>query len=337
MTTIKEIADLAGVSRGTVDRVLNNRGSVNPQTEEKVREIARALNYRPNRAGLALAAQKKKYKIGVILFHKENPFFDDVNKGVKEKAEELKDYGFETLTKRVKFDAEAQAAAIDELMETGINGLMLAPYNAPLIQKKIDEVVDRDIPVVTLNTDISGSKRMAYVGSDYYRGGCIAAGLLSLMRDGDIHLGIISGSGNVLCHSERIRGLKETIEKFYTQIHIAETVENHDDEFESYSLTRKMLKNHPEINALFFVAAGVSGGCKAIQESGRQLKVITFDDVPMTLKMLEAGVISVTISQKPRKQGSLSLDILFDYLTSGQKPEKELNLIEHSIKIRESE
>ena len=93
MTTIKDIADLAGVSRGTVDRVLNNRGAVNPKTAEKIMEIVQALNYRPNRAGLALAAQKKKYKIGVILFSEHNPFFDEVMTGVQNKSEELQDYG----------------------------------------------------------------------------------------------------------------------------------------------------------------------------------------------------------------------------------------------------
>ena len=68
MATIKDIADLAGVSRGTVDRVLNNRGAVNSQTAEKIMEIVRALDYRPNKAGTDLAAQKKTYRIGVILF-----------------------------------------------------------------------------------------------------------------------------------------------------------------------------------------------------------------------------------------------------------------------------
>ena len=62
MATIKEIADLAGVSRGTVDRVLNKRGSVNPQTAQKIMEIVHALDYKPNRAGLVLAAQKKNLK-----------------------------------------------------------------------------------------------------------------------------------------------------------------------------------------------------------------------------------------------------------------------------------
>ena len=54
MTTIKEIADLAGVSRGTVDRVLNNRGAVSPKTAEKIMDIVRAMDYRPNRAGIKI-------------------------------------------------------------------------------------------------------------------------------------------------------------------------------------------------------------------------------------------------------------------------------------------
>ena len=78
MATIKEIAALAGVSRGTVDRVLNDRGAVNPETAEKIRKIAKELDYKPNRAGLVLAAQKKRLKLGVILFSTGNPFFQDV-------------------------------------------------------------------------------------------------------------------------------------------------------------------------------------------------------------------------------------------------------------------
>ena len=63
MATIKEIAELAGVSRGTVDRVLNNRGSVSAKTAEKILEIAKALDYKPNKAGLTLAAPKKRLKL----------------------------------------------------------------------------------------------------------------------------------------------------------------------------------------------------------------------------------------------------------------------------------
>lgn len=91
MATIKEIAELAGVSRGTVDRVLNNRGAVNPKTARKVLEIAQALDYKPNRAGIVLAAQKKNLKIGVILFDTGNPFFNDVIEGVNKRRKSLAD------------------------------------------------------------------------------------------------------------------------------------------------------------------------------------------------------------------------------------------------------
>lgn len=327
---------MAGVSRGTVDRVLNNRGSVNPQTAQKIMDIVRALDYHPNKAGTALAAQKKKYKIGVILFSKNNPFFDDVMDGVCEKADELKNYGITTLTRRVEFDVDSQLRAIDELLLEGIHGLMLAPYNNIQIQKKIDEVSQMQIPVVTVNTDIEGSHRIAYVGSDYVQGGRIAAGLFSLMTCGEVNLGIVTGSSNVLCHTERIRGLRSVLEESYPRIHVIDVVKNHDDEIESYAVTKELLEKHPDLDALFFSAAGVYGGCRAVQESEKKLKIISFDEVPTTVEMVKNGTICATISQQPHRQGSQSLDILFEYLTSGILPDSEKNFVEHSIRVREN-
>ncbi len=66
--TIKQIAELAGVSRGTVDRVLNDRGNVKGEIQERVTLIAKQLGYRPNKAGKNLAARKNPIKIGVVIF-----------------------------------------------------------------------------------------------------------------------------------------------------------------------------------------------------------------------------------------------------------------------------
>ena len=65
--------------------MLNNRGSVNPQTQERILEIIKKLNYQPNKAALSLAAQKKKIVIGVLLSGKNNEksFFEDVLEGVR--------------------------------------------------------------------------------------------------------------------------------------------------------------------------------------------------------------------------------------------------------------
>lgn len=336
MTTLKEIADLAGVSRGTVDRVLNHRGSVNPKTAEKVMNIVQALNYQPNRAGTALAAQKKKYKIGVIVFGRNNPFFDEVMRGIHAKSDELKSYGITTIIRRVDFDVRAQLDAIDELVSEGINGLVLAPYNDRAICDKINALDELHIPVVTINTDIEGSRRMAYVGSDYFRGGCIAAGLFALTATTDVSLGVITGSDHVLCHTERIRGLQRTLSDTYPNIHVNCILENHDDEIESYTVTKQLLAEHPDTDALFFTAAGIYGGCKAISESGLRPRIITFDEVPTTLELIKKGTVLATISQQPYRQGYRSLDILSEYLTSGILPENELQYVDHSIIIREN-
>lgn len=338
MATIKEIAQLAGVSRGTVDRVLNNRGSVSAQTADKIQNIAKELNYTPNQAGIALAAQKKKVKIGVILFTKENPFLDEVMKGVHQKARELAGYSCTVLTRRVPFDIAAQLAAIDELLAEEIHGLVLTPYNAPEITVRINELSDAGIPVVTTNTDIVGSKRLAYVGSDYYRSGQIAGGLMGLISERPRQVGIITGSSQVLCHTERIAGFKDCITKKHSHILIKAIVENKDNDLESYEVTKRLLTDYPDVNALFFTAAGVYGGCRALLGvcPQRDMRVIAYDNVETTKELLRQGVISATICQQPLIQGSMPIDILFRYLTAGEVPGQEYNYLAADIRIREN-
>lgn len=337
MATIKEIAELAGVSRGTVDRVLNNRGSVNPATAALVRDIARQLDYKPNRAGIALAAQRRNLKLGVLLFDTGNLFFEDVWKGVSEKSEELAGYNCTVLTRRVGFNARAQADAIAELESCRIDGLILSPFNDPLIAAQIDRLADRGIPVITTNTDIHNSRRLAFVGSDFYRCGQTAAGLMRLITNGIANVGIITGSSQVLCHTDRIQGFCDTVSLSYPRICVTETIENSDDEFESYDKTLELLNRHPEINALYFTAGGVYGGCRAVLSAGRRdIRIIAFDKIPTTRELMEQGVISATICQQPSVQGSRPLQLLFDYLMTGEKPEREYYYTAVDIRIREN-
>lgn len=338
MATIKEIAALAGVSRGTVDRVLNHRGSVNPATAEKIEKIARELDYRPNVAGLVLAAQKKRLKIGVILFSPENPFYIDVLEGVNEKAEELAGYNCTVLVRQIAFSVEAQLAALDELLAEQVNGIALAPYNDERIRRRINELYHHGIPVVTLNTDIENSRRIAYVGSHYRKSGATAAGLLHLMTHGQVNVGIITGSSNILCHTERIAGFTETLKPFGAQIHLTDIIEVHDDEIESYEKTSRLLSAHPEINALYFAAGGVYGGCRSVTALGLQdkIRIVAYDMVPTTKELMRKGTIAAVICQQPKVQGSKPLSLLFTYLTTGELPEKEYNYVAVDIRIREN-
>ena len=78
MVTIKQLADLCGVSRGTVDRVLNNRGNVNPAKAAMIREMAEKMHYRPNPVGKALTARRKHPTVGIVMPSEGIAFFDDV-------------------------------------------------------------------------------------------------------------------------------------------------------------------------------------------------------------------------------------------------------------------
>ncbi len=311
---------------------------MNPKTEAKILEIAKALDYKPNRAGIVLAAQKKKFKFGIVMFGIGNPFFDDVIAGFKEKEEELSGYNCTVLIRRISaFGVEDQLEAINSLVKEEINGLAISPQNDPSIAEKINQLFDMGIPTVTFNTDISGSKRIAYVGSDYYQCGQTAAGLMHLMSSGNLNIGIVSGYSQILCHTERIAGFKSRLEQ-YTNLHVVDFFENKDDDFISYEKTTKMLADHPEMNAVFFAASGTYGGCKAILAANRErnMKIITFDKIATTIEMMKRDVVSATICQQPRLQGTLPLQILFDYLATGKPPKQEYNYTSVEICIKEN-
>ncbi|TGY98305.1 LacI family DNA-binding transcriptional regulator [Petralouisia muris] len=337
MATMKEIAELSGVSRGTVDRVLNHRGSVHPQTAKRIMEIAQALNYQPNKAGLILAAQKKNLKIGVILFQDANPFFQEVLKGVHAKAEELSGYNCKALIRQVTFGEKCQKYAMEELLQEKIHGLVISPFNGKEIAEKINQFSESGIPVITTNTDIA-SRRIAYVGSNYYLSGQTAAGLLGRMTFGQTEVGIINGSSHILCHTQRIAGFTETIRKFYPHIKISGIVENHDDDRESYEKTKELLIRRPGINALYFTAAGVFGGCQAVLSLGlsEKIKIFTYDNVKTTAELVKDGVITATICQQPFLQGYRPLELLSRYLLEGILPEKEFYYTDIDIRIREN-
>lgn len=336
MATIKEIAELAGVSRGTVDRVLNNRGSVNAETAEKIRSIVKQLDYKPNPAGIALAAQKKKYLIGVILFSTKNPFFDDVMQGFLDKAEELSLYGCEISVKRVAYHPEAQLSAIRACLKEGIQGLILTPYNDDSIRNELNKLCCGGIPVITVNSDVEGVRRLTYVGSDYYNSGEAAGSLMKLVTSGPVKLGIVNGDDHILCHTQRISGFVDKLsddERFQ----VVCRGESLDDDNRAYDLVSRMLREHPELNAFYFTAAGVYGGCRAIAELApdRDIKVITFDEVPSTVEMMKKNIITATICQEPYWQGSKSLELMFSYLFDRKTDMENSYYAELSIKIKE--
>ncbi len=207
MLTMKDIAQLAGVSRGTVDRVLNNRGAVSPETAERIRSIMRAVNYTPNLAGKTLAIKKKQLRFGFILFDiTKNPFFLDVLQGIQSRMDQLTEYGVEVEICYTDMSAEKQVSAIEALCENGLDGLAITAVNHPLVSAQLGALTQRGVPVVTVNSDVPNCGRIAFVGSDYYKSGKTAAGLMNLICGGPAKAGVLIGSPLVMCDSDRPYG-----------------------------------------------------------------------------------------------------------------------------------
>jgi len=338
MSTIKDIANLAGVSRGTVDRVLNKRGGVHPDTQARVMEIAKALDYKPNKAGIVLSAQRRNLKIGVVMFGTNNPFFDDVKEGLKRSENDLSSYNCEIFVKSTPAsNEEDQIKAIDDLVRSGINALAIVPQNQDGVAKKIDELYAAGIPTITFNSDIPSSKRIAYVGSNYRKSGQTVAGLMQLFKHPtQVNIGVIGGLKSVLCHTERIEGFKDVI-SHDPNMKIVDIAWYNDEDDLCFEEVTNLLKEHPEINAMYFTAGAIESGCKAIKALGRDkdMMIITHDKVPSTQKLIKEGLIQATVCQQPVLQGSMPLSLLFDYLTTGENP-KEINYTDIEIYIKEN-
>ncbi len=335
--TIKQIAEMTGVSRGTVDRVLNDRGNVNPETEERIRKVAAELGYSPNRAGRALAAKKKKYRIGVILCSEGIEFFDEVLHGLSGMEKEASDYGVSIVVRTMRGYSVIQQLDIIEELSQECNLLILNVINDVRIAAAIDKLYERGIAVITINTDIEGTKRLCYVGSDYVRSGATAAGVLGLITGGKGTIAIAGGSESILGHLKRIEGFRDELAEHFPEERIAELFYTEDNDEMAQREMDRVLREHPEITAVYISAAGQIGVCRAISESGRNdICVVSCDRTPSVEKLVKEDRIRATICQQPFTQGKRAVELALQYLINGIVPEKERYIMKNEIRIREN-
>lgn len=323
--TMKQIAEACYVSRGTVDRVLNNRGKVKPEIDAKVREMAKQMGYRPNTAGKALAARKKNYVIGVLLVSEGNEFFCQVEEGIRQAAEEISDFGVRVMIKTMKgYDVERQITLMNEMKEE-VQFLILHAINDERIQQNIHELTEAGIAVATLNSDIEESDRLFYVGGNFVKSGETAAGMMALIMGGQAQVLIASGSIKALGHNQRVYGFGSLCKRKYPGLQIKDIIETNDDDSRAYTETRKVLEQQKEISAIYIAAAGAAGVCRAVADSGRigRISVIASDDTETTREWMKKGLIKAIICQRPWTQGYRAILAATEYLAKDKQPQNE--------------
>lgn len=339
--TIKDIARLTGVSRGTVDRVVHDRGGVVPEVESRVRLLLEQLEYVPNKAGKILVARRNPLKIGCFLPGVSNDFFDDVIAGFKDAQEDLSDFNVSIEINTVDgYDESTHAASIEDLVAKGCKGLCLTTIDVPRIRDCVNQIISSGIPVITVNTDISDTDRLCYVGSDYREGGRVAGRLIAMFGESDLRIMIVKGSEKIKGHNERAEGFLQTLSEYDVCHEVVSICESQDENEKAYKVVLAVLKENPSINCVFVAGGGAFGICKAIRESDVRLlhktRVVVYDDVESTKHMIRSGDIDFTICQEPHRQGDEAIHKMFDYFLSNKRLQPTNCLTQTVIKLKEN-
>ena len=335
--TMQELAEIAGVSRSTVDRALNGRGRVNQATKEKICQLAESLGYEPDLAAKMLASKNKILKIGCILNSAGNPFFEDVMAGIHAAVGKLRSDNVQVIIKSVEqLSVECQLKVIDQLVNEGINAIAITPLNDPLIIQRLNALIDDGIAVVALSADIDDVGYLCYVGCDHFKSGRITANVADLLCNTGTNILFVLGSKSLLGHKQRLQGFKAALSAQRADLHIEGILENQDDDFISYRQVYNFLSAHKDIGLIVFAAGGTTGGIRAVQDLNYPCKIISFDLTQSNKQYLQQNVISCILCQNPQTQGYQAVKILSNYLLLGKSPESKRCYTKTEILMRES-
>lgn len=335
--TLRQIAEMAGVSRGTVDRVMNNRGHVNEEVEARIRKIAEELGYQPNQVGRALAKVRIGLKIGVLIQSVETPTMQTVARGAEDAANTLRAQGVEVLIKKLEsLGEQKELDAIEELVAAGVMGLALAPSDEPQVCDHLNRIIDQGIPVVTFNGDAPDSHRLCFVGMDNRRGGQTAAGLVRAMLPQGGKVLPLSAHPNNHGHRLRYTSFAEEIARIAPNIELLPLQHCFNRDDYAYELTLRALEEHPDLSVIYVTAHGQHGACRAIEKAGclGRVRVIAYDLTPQNQVDLAEDRIEFILDQNAVVQGREPLEILQNYLISGEKPPHENMFTDILIKTK---
>jgi LacI family transcriptional regulator len=320
--TIRQIAEAANVSRGTVDKVLNQRPGVSPPVRKRILRLAGELGYRPNAAGKSLAAQKRPVRIGFLLLNAHDPLHQEVRLGVERAAEELAGFGVEVDCRSLEQVTVAeQVAVIRDMAADSLAGLVLTPLAHPSVRAELNRLAAAGVRIVTSNSDLPSVNRICFVGQDLKRSGRVAGELMGQLLPGGGNLLVLSGLRRIKALLERLVGFREVLAEHHPGLRIVHTAHDVTDNEASYERVAAYLHGHPAPDGIFLTGLGTAGVGRALCEWGRpNVKFICYDRIPETLDLLRRRIVNFTITQDPFMQGYLPVKILFDALFHGVYP-----------------
>lgn len=298
-TNLHDVARAAGVSLATVDRVLHGRAGVRARTVEHVRAVVERLGYRPDPAAARLA-RKSRTRMVFLLPSGTNTFVDMLDKQVHAVLPWLTEQRATAVVQRADvFSPEALARHLAGLRGR-CDAVVVMGVDHPLVRAAIDDLVAHDTVVVTLVSDVPGSRRTRFVGIDNVTAGRTAASLLGRFvgsRTGSV--GIVMGSRALRDHAERLFGFEQVMGTEYAHLTVLPPIEGHDLSDRTEPAVTKLLQREAALVGLYSIGAGNRGIQAALERSGRAADVvwICHELTPHARKALLSGVADAVINQ----------------------------------------
>ena len=203
MSSIKDVARVAGVSVMTASRVINMRGSVSPKTRARVTQAIKELDYRPNLTARSLRARRSQL-IGLLIPDIENPIFASLAKHIEEEAQR---FGYSVMLGNTWEDASREARHLEIMMGRQMDGIVIAPVsteNDALIRQCLT-------PVVVLDRSLNHNAPPPAITVDNHEVGRLAA--RHLVELGHRHFACLSGPLHIDIFTERLKGFREELHR----------------------------------------------------------------------------------------------------------------------------
>lgn len=299
--TITQIAEAAGVSTATVDRVLNNRPGVNPATVERVRTVMQALGAASPARGRPRATPN--YRFAFVLPASRRGFFDMVDRVIAQAAGDFRHQHITEITHRLPNQDGADFA--QELAKmTELDGMALLAPDVPQVKLAINELVRSGVHVVTLFSDVAGSLRETFVGADNRAAGRTAGILLGrcLPRSGSGRCAMLSPATRFAAEIDRRIGFTQVMEERFPKARVLQLDDLPESEDQAYAFARRFLdpaQTEGMLHALYNIGPGSHGVSRALQEFGydSSLGFVVHDLLEMHRSLLVADVVSYVLQQ----------------------------------------
>lgn len=317
---VKDIAFQAGLSTATVDRVINRRGGVRRQTMVRIEAAIDELRKQDKDAGL----RGRTYVFDVVM---EAP--DRFSRAVRE-AFEGQTGAFRPLSVRARFHFTEQMhdADLSRLMtrirRRGSDGVVLKAPDTSAIRQAVEAMTAAGVPVVTLVTDLPGSSRLAYAGSDNRMAGETAAYLIGSRLSGQNASVLVTLSSNRFRgEEERETGFRQTLQARHPDLGIVTISEGFGRDWTTGSQVRSALARDESIRAVYSIGGGNRSVVDAFQAAGRPLPVYVAHDLDEdNLALLRSEKLSYVLHHSLDVDAAQALGTLIEARGAGVKTKR---------------